>query len=522
MFDGSWVADYVPPSKCEGDPELGSIYWFYPFTSRLHIWKVNKLGDRVAGEDLTAKQAWSFCLERRAKGPQFLTRLLMLALEDADQALVSQLSAEVSEAMIMESVELAAILLRFRLLDTKLQLHAQKVVEAFVDTLAGLGGDHEHWDCVSARAGALLATIRQLPALERHSEILLRLLKKQTQSEHSILRAVEKADLPALAHAASGESFRLRCHFDPTRRLIFEVPGHEPPWSPRLLVGVNVLEHLFAGYILTERRRLDLLAQFGIDTAREYLVYGQLADPPIDMENCISFQTRTDYSKLHPIPDPYFVESLGYHQLRSLMLPAWQERKARAVWRGSTTGFIDGKWLVTTERMLELPRVQLCRLGLEIGEFADFGITDIVQAQPDTTLALGRYCEEMSILKQFMPLTEMATYKLLVDISGNAGTWGLLSKLQLGSCILRVDTVWKHWFSDYFRPWEHYVPIREDLTDLAKHIEWCLENDNQAKDIADNGSKLARSLTFDRVMRHASERLIQYILQTSPAESHMT
>jgi hypothetical protein len=41
------------------------------------------------------------------------------------------------------------------------------------------------------------------------------------------------------------------------------------------------------------------------------------------------------------------------------------------------------------------------------------------------------------------------------------------------------------------KPYEHYVPIAYDLSDLVAKVEWLQKNDAEAKRIAANGKKLA-------------------------------
>jgi len=39
-------------------------------------------------------------------------------------------------------------------------------------------------------------------------------------------------------------------------------------------------------------------------------------------------------------------------------------------------------------------------------------------------------------------------------------------------------------------PWVHYVPVKNDLSDLISNIKWLRENDSKAKEIAKNGRAL--------------------------------
>ena len=57
----------------------------------------------------------------------------------------------------------------------------------------------------------------------------------------------------------------------------------------------------------------------------------------------------------------------------------------------------------------------------------------------------------------------------------------------MGSVVLLVDSPYTLWFQKYPEEYKHYVPIKSDLSDLEKQIEWCIKNDEKCKKIANNG-----------------------------------
>jgi len=48
------------------------------------------------------------------------------------------------------------------------------------------------------------------------------------------------------------------------------------------------------------------------------------------------------------------------------------------------------------------------------------------------------------------------------------------------------------WFHSYLTPWEHYIPVRADLTDLREKYEWAETNQEQARRISENGTEFVR------------------------------
>jgi hypothetical protein len=47
---------------------------------------------------------------------------------------------------------------------------------------------------------------------------------------------------------------------------------------------------------------------------------------------------------------------------------------------------------------------------------------------------------------------------------------------------------------DQWVPWVHYVPVENDMIDLVEKINWLIENDEEAYNIAQNGNDLYEEL----------------------------
>jgi preprotein translocase SecE subunit len=90
--------------------------------------------------------------------------------------------------------------------------------------------------------------------------------------------------------------------------------------------------------------------------------------------------------------------------------------------------------------------------------------------------------------------------KYALDIDGYSNTWtNFLLRLHFGCCVLKVDSQhgYRQWYYDRIRPWEHFVPVKADMTDLVEKIDWARSHDAEARRIAENGQAFARSMTFE-------------------------
>ena len=92
----------------------------------------------------------------------------------------------------------------------------------------------------------------------------------------------------------------------------------------------------------------------------------------------------------------------------------------------------------------------------------------------------------------FMEQKDQLKYKYILSIDGWTNQWdGTAWRLYSGSVLLKTKSVWEQWFYKDLKEWVHYVPVKNDFSDLNEQIEWCINNDDKCKEIAENASKFA-------------------------------
>ena len=71
---------------------------------------------------------------------------------------------------------------------------------------------------------------------------------------------------------------------------------------------------------------------------------------------------------------------------------------------------------------------------------------------------------------EYMGADEMASYRYHIDIvTGGATSWeDTVLKLALPGLLFHHESLMKDWFYDELKAWEHYVPVRMDLSDLSE------------------------------------------------------
>lgn len=91
----------------------------------------------------------------------------------------------------------------------------------------------------------------------------------------------------------------------------------------------------------------------------------------------------------------------------------------------------------------------------------------------------------------YLSREEQLKYKYLITIDGHVRPFRLPFELGTNSLVLLVESKndYKCWWSNLIKPYEHYVPINSDLSNLAEQIEWCKKNPKKCKDIVNKSTK---------------------------------
>jgi hypothetical protein len=210
------------------------------------------------------------------------------------------------------------------------------------------------------------------------------------------------------------------------------------------------------------------------------------------------FAPSTNRSDVVAIPDPYFCTHRAFGQWRELAdtqdVP-WNRRSADILWVGAASG--NGTFdpvLGAMHPQRAAPRLRLCMALKDID--ACSGRIYFLPTEEATLDVLHRH----GYATERVPEESWLTRKFAIDMDGQTNTWSnLLVRFHLGCCVLKVESEfgYRQWYYDRIRPWEHFIPVRSDLSDLAEKIEWARSHDARSRQIAENGRAFARTLTYE-------------------------
>ena len=218
----------------------------------------------------------------------------------------------------------------------------------------------------------------------------------------------------------------------------------------------------------------------------------------------VSFSSDKDYADLiiptaddwNLISKKYYINNCTKTWMDSNEIELnWNKKKPTAVFRGGATGC--GITIETNPRLKVAYLSKLWKNNNRFNEnnnidkiaFLDAGITS-------WNITDKKY--ENKELQYIMPsklpfdragrisMSDQTKHKYIINIDGNGVAYRFTRELGFKSVILKVQSTKQIWYFPLLKPYIHYVPIKEDLSDLADKIEWCKLNDSKCKLIADN------------------------------------
>lgn len=164
----------------------------------------------------------------------------------------------------------------------------------------------------------------------------------------------------------------------------------------------------------------------------------------------------------------------------------WSDKKPTAVFRGGSTGC--GVTQDTNPR-LKVAYISKITPVEEGYPLIDAGITNW-NVRP-RKIQGSRYLQTIDIdsqppLVSKMTPQEQSGYKYVINIDGHVTAFRLSLEMSFGSVILLAKSEYYIWYMKKLKPYEHYVPVKRDLSDLIEKIRWCRANDAQCQKIAIN------------------------------------
>lgn len=183
------------------------------------------------------------------------------------------------------------------------------------------------------------------------------------------------------------------------------------------------------------------------------------------------------------------------------MTTNWDDKIiVKAVFRGGPTGC---GYTEDTNMRIKLAMMSSSLIDVRLSKPEGATTIDTKSIKYDPVHGLGLMNTGINYKSSFLSMKDQSKYKYIIHVDGNVNAYRLLSTMTTGSLILRVMSQYTSWVDHMIKHKVHYIPIKEDLSDLLHVINWCKNNDDECQRIAQNGLEFARSvLTRDFIQNY--------------------
>jgi hypothetical protein len=185
-------------------------------------------------------------------------------------------------------------------------------------------------------------------------------------------------------------------------------------------------------------------------------------------------------------PDWYALKGFEPERTQVLegnLLYPWECKLPILFFRGGDSGIKDpSQWA-------NYPRPRLMELSVQHPDLIDAKLNYMHHRQ------YWSYASIRGYLGDFVPIRENGRYKYEMDIDGNCAATPRLPLLMHGnSVILKNTTDSILWFYRTLKPYVHYIPVAEDLSDIFIQLEWAKNHDDECRKISENSRQLAAEI----------------------------
>ncbi|KAJ7178197.1 glycosyl transferase family 90-domain-containing protein [Mycena filopes] len=169
----------------------------------------------------------------------------------------------------------------------------------------------------------------------------------------------------------------------------------------------------------------------------------------------------------------------------------WEDKKSQLYWRGQSNG-----GHIIHDNHHKFSRFRLVKIAQNHSDIIDAKMTGFWETHCTFDCERDPIIEEYRIGSKGSPREEIYRYKYVLDVDGNTFSGRYLGLLRSGSLVFKA-TAFDEYFNDWLRPYEHYIPVKIDMSDLVEKVEWAVANDKEARSIQERGTEFARRVLTD-------------------------
>lgn len=206
-------------------------------------------------------------------------------------------------------------------------------------------------------------------------------------------------------------------------------------------------------------------------------------------------QKKLPYIALLPDYSAYsFLQTLiPIIEQASLKYP-WEKKERKAFWRGfaSERPVIPDPTLYPFYKIR--PRLALCIQSFLFPNLVDAGMVEPVPSLEEHAPFWSHRMTQAELEKGYLPMAEQLSYAYLPCLDGIVCSYpGYYYRLLSNSVTFHAESADELWFYRLLRPYEHYIPLKSDCSDIVEAVLWAQEHDDQCREIAERSRELVRN-----------------------------
>ncbi|XP_038659704.1 protein O-glucosyltransferase 1 [Scyliorhinus canicula] len=110
-----------------------------------------------------------------------------------------------------------------------------------------------------------------------------------------------------------------------------------------------------------------------------------------------------------------------------------------------------------------------------------------------------------------IPLVDHCKYKYLFNFRGVAASFRFKHLFLCGSLVYHVGNDWLEFFYPQLKPWVHYIPVNQDLSNIRELLQFFQDNDHLAREVAERGRQfILDHLKMDDISCYWKQLLLRY------------
>lgn len=216
------------------------------------------------------------------------------------------------------------------------------------------------------------------------------------------------------------------------------------------------------------------------------------------------------------LPDAFMVEKSWARLVQDIEHTKskypWDKKNEEIFWRGGATGSMNmGYNLETYDK---LPRITIVSLSRSYPDLIDAKMVGLFEFQNNES--------SHQLLEVFHKLfggsadkvkeVDHMKFKYLASIDGNTCTWKRVPWIMLSnSVLLKQETDNIEWFYSAIKPYEHYVPMNNRLTNIFQQLDWMKLHDSEVHQISTNAQNFVmNNLMPEDILAHTAIILNEY------------